>query len=101
MVKEVQFEKSPNFVEKRVGDEMILVPLSQQVAQMSEVFTLNDVGAFIWDLIAIPHTLEQLVQQVVDHFEVASQIAQNDIVAFLDQAMAKNIVKEIKPDINR
>lgn len=95
------YVKSANFVEKRVGDELILVPLSQQVAQMSEVFTLNDVGAFIWDLIVNPHTLEQLVNQVVDHFEVSIQIAQHDIIAFLNQAKAKNIVKEIKPDINR
>lgn len=40
------FRKTDNTVTKEVGDECIIVPMADNVADMESVFTLNDTGAF-------------------------------------------------------
>ena len=37
------------FVTRTVGDELVIVPLSGNVAQMNRLFTLNETGKFIWE----------------------------------------------------
>jgi hypothetical protein len=96
MSNEIRYERATDYVEKKVGDELILVPLCNQVAQMSEVFTLNEVGACIWETLTKPKTMNDIVQQITEQFEVAADIAQTDIQAFINQAVAKNMIKELK-----
>ena len=39
-------ELKSRFVARNVGNELILVPLTANVAQMNELFTLNETGKF-------------------------------------------------------
>lgn len=87
-----KYVKCANFVDKQVGDELILVPLANQVAHMGEVFTLNEVGAYIWQCLEIPLTLSQLVEKLTDAFDVDPDKARNDVEQFLEQTRAKNII---------
>ncbi|MFT3740039.1 MAG: PqqD family protein [Breznakibacter sp.] len=89
---ELKYVRAEGFVEKQVGDELILVPLVNQVANMSEVFTFNEVGAFIWHCLKTPLTLNQLAEKVVESFEVEKSIALNDVKIFLEQTHAKHVV---------
>lgn len=88
---ELKYVKGQGFVEKQVGNELILVPLVNKVADMSEVFTLNEVGAFIWNCLEQPLTVKQLTEKVVETFEVEQPIALNDVERFLEQTSAKRI----------
>jgi len=42
---------SPEIVTKKTGNEYVLVPLASNIADMNRLFTLNESGAFIWELI--------------------------------------------------
>lgn len=87
-----KYVRGANFVDKQIGDELILVPLVDQVAHMTEVFTLNEVGAFIWKCLEQPQTLNQLVENVVNTFDVDAKMALNDVQTFLEQSTAKRII---------
>ena len=73
------------FVTREVNKELILVPLTDSVAQMNKLFTLNETGKFIWENINPTSTIEELKTKMTDCFEIDSETAGRDIETFLMQ----------------
>ena len=72
------------FVTRKIGEEMVLVPLQSNVASMDEMFRMNSTACFIWDCMDEKTTREEVVQKVQDEFDVASDVAEKDLNAFLN-----------------
>ena len=83
-LKSLQKIKS-GFVTREVGHELVLVPLTGNVAQMNELFTMNETGKFIWENIDDEITVDELAEKMVEAFEVSPEIARRDIVGFLEK----------------
>ena len=81
-LKEIYSKKS-KFATRKVGNELILVPIRSTVTDMNEMFTLNEVGSFIWDLIDEKHTEDDIVKAVADAFTVDESRAGKDVSDFL------------------
>lgn len=73
------------FVTREVGEELVLVPLTGNVAQMNELFTMNETGKFIWENIDDDTTIDELADKMVEVFEVSPEIARRDICGFLEK----------------
>jgi len=73
------------FVARQVADELVIVPLSGNVAQMNELFTLNETGKFIWEKVTEVENNEQLSELMTQAFEIDKQTALRDIETFLSQ----------------
>ncbi|MBM3420783.1 MAG: PqqD family protein [Bacteroidetes bacterium] len=43
--------KQPGIIARRAGDEYVLVPVTENIADMTSMYTLNETGAFIYDRI--------------------------------------------------
>jgi len=93
-VKERFFKQSEGFVEQNVGDETILVPLVDSVAQMNEVITLNELGTFIYNLLKELMSFDELLKRVLDEYDVSEKDATEDLNNFLKSALEKKIIFE-------
>lgn len=85
--------KKANMAIRAVGTDTVLVPLQENVAELSEMFTLNEVGSFIWEQLDYVKTLDELVSNVVEEFDVEHKTAKEDVAAFvaeLDVFIAKS-----------
>lgn len=71
------------FVAREVGNELIIVPITGNVAQMNALFTLNETGKFIWENVSENKTIDQLALEMTEIFEIDSATAKNDIETFL------------------
>jgi hypothetical protein len=81
-VKELFLKKS-QFATRLVGDELILVPLKSNVSDMDELFTLNELGCFIWEQITVSNTENDIIQSVISEFDVDENTAKRDVEEFL------------------
>lgn len=54
------YAKNSNIVARKIVGEMVLVPISQKVGDLASIYTLNEVGACIWELVDGMVTVEQL-----------------------------------------
>lgn len=72
-----------NFVARAVDEELVLVPLRNNVADMTEIFNLNEVGHFIWNEIQESATTESISEKIVAEYDVELSVAQTDLEAFL------------------
>ncbi|MDO9153867.1 MAG: PqqD family protein [Paludibacter sp.] len=83
------YSNKPKFVVREIGEELILVPLTGNVAKMNEMFTMNETGKFIWENINETTTVEELEKAVTDEFSIDPETAKNDIELFLIQLVTK------------
>lgn len=57
-------KRSFNFVMQNIGGVKLLIPLGSQVADSNGVITLNNTAAYIWELLAQEHSVEELSTSV-------------------------------------
>ena len=79
------YKLKSKFVAREVGTELIIVPLSGNVAQMNALFTLNETGKFIWDNATDSNLIDDMVTLMTDEFDIDCQTARRDIEAFLQK----------------
>jgi hypothetical protein len=84
--------RSESFVSRKVGDDIILVPVRAGVANLEAVFTMNAVGSAIWSRIDGTATVDDLARAVADEFDVAAAVAATDVEEFVRLLSAKGLV---------
>ncbi|SKC24015.1 Coenzyme PQQ synthesis protein D (PqqD) [Alkalitalea saponilacus] len=87
--------KSDNFVTRKVGDEMVLVPLVRSVADMTRVITLNETGATILELLDGETTLNMVATKLFEAFDVEMTVLQRDLESFMTEAIEKDIIEDV------
>ncbi len=68
---------------KKIDGEMVIIPLVNDVIDMKEMFTLNEVGTFIWDNIDNKDNIEAIVDELTKHFDVERPVAHKDCIDFM------------------
>ena len=76
---------------RKVDNEMVLVPLVNEVAEMKVIYTLNEVATFIWEKIDELESLEEITEAVVDNFDIDHGTALKDITTFFEELQSKSI----------
>ena len=71
------------FVSREVDKELILVPLTGNIAKMNEMFTLNETAKLIWENMDKVANEEALTNLITDEFEVSPEIASADVSTFI------------------
>jgi hypothetical protein len=77
--------RSERVVGRRVAGEYVLVPIVARGADANAIYTLNAVGAFIWERLDGVTTGRSLVTALVDAFDVEPARAQEDYLSFVSQ----------------
>ena len=83
-----RFTKSNEVVERKVRDNLILVPLKTGSARLDALYTLNDTAGFIWHQIDRDMMEDELVARVMAEYEVDEARAQDDVRRVLDSLTA-------------
>ena len=78
-----RYARNPDFIFRKIADEVILVPVRSTGNPMGSVYTLNEIGAFIWNLLDGKNTMEDVRDRLVEQFEVEPEVAEADVKAFL------------------
>jgi len=75
---------SPSVVTRKTGNEYVLVPVTNNIADMNSVYTLNETGAFIWEQIDGKRNIEEIISLLTDEYEINNKKAEADILSFID-----------------
>jgi hypothetical protein len=77
------YVRDPDFVFRRIADEIVLIPIRKNMGDLESIYTLNDVGARVWELIDGRRTARDLRDAIVAEYEVTPERAAADVAAFL------------------
>lgn len=81
------------FVIREIAGDYIIVPTGSTALQFNGLITVNEVGAFLWNLLKQETTEEELLQNLVNEYEVDEETAKKDIEEFLEHLKANDIVE--------
>lgn len=85
--------QSPNIVTRKTGSEYVLVPVTNNIADMDSVYTLNETGAFIWEQIDGKRTIEELIAAMINEYDVDEETAVKDVSSFIENLSKYLITK--------
>lgn len=75
---------SPSIVTRKTGNEYVLVPVTNNIADMNSVYTLNETGAFIWEQINGIRSVKEIIEAVINEYDVDKKTAATDVFSFIE-----------------
>ena len=96
-----KMEKEGNFMKVKTGylvreiaDCHIVVPIGERVIEFKGIMTLNDTGNFIWKCLSEDRSFDQLLQSILDEYEIDEATAKGDLNEFLKVARESGVLEE-------
>ena len=83
--------RSISIVTRKTGNEYVLVPITNNIADMNSVYTLNETGAFIWELIDGKRSVEEIIIKLTNEYDIDKQNAESDVFTFIEN-MSKYLI---------
>ena len=84
----------PNYILRQVMDYYIVLGIGNEAYTPNEIMSLNETGAFLWEILKNGATSEELVSNLVREYEVDEPTAVKDVDAFLTQLRRKELIAE-------
>lgn len=82
--------KSGYIVKKVMGSYMLVSTNGEE----STMQTMNETGAFLWNLLTNDTTVEEMTEKIVSEYDIDPVSAKGDIEAFLQKLKASNLLDE-------
>ena len=87
------FIKGQDFVTRCISGETIIVPIKSGVGDLDSIYTLNDVGTTIWQLIDGKRPASQMIETISAEYEVSIDEAAKDVAEFLGMLEAEGLIR--------
>lgn len=79
-------------VKRDIAGDTILVPVGKTVYDSNGLFILNELGGFLWDRLEAAETEQELLQMILDEYEVTEDVAAKDLHTFLENLRKLEII---------
>ena len=76
---------SKDFILREIAGEHILVPVGVAAVHFNGLISMNEVGRFIFDLLAEDHTARELAKRICGEYDVSMETALADVEEFLQR----------------
>ena len=72
-----------NFILKEIADSYMVVPVGNELIDLNAMITLNESGAFLWQLLLNDSTEYELVTAMLKEYDIDINTATEDIREFV------------------
>ena len=80
---------------REIAGEAVLIPTGSASQQLNGMIRLTDTAAFIWKQVDTASDLEEIVEKILQEFDVDEEIARRDVYGFLRELYIRGIVEDI------
>lgn len=80
-------------IKRKLGKDTVLVPVGKTIYESNGLFMLNGAGAFVWDHLETAETEEDLLQRLLEEYEITEDVARQDLRDFMDKLRDMGILE--------
>lgn len=80
------------FILREIVGDIVLVPINKSTSKFDGLITMNEIGKFIWENIESAKDEEELLQRILDEYEVDRDVAKSDLDEFLGKLKEIDII---------
>ena len=85
-------EIKKELIKREIAGDFILVPVGKSTLDSNGLFALNELGAFIWDILPDVAAEEEIVSRILDEYDVDRETAAKDVAEFMGKLREMNII---------
>jgi len=87
------YVKQTNFVTREISGETIIVPVKSNVGDLDSIYTLNEIGTLVWQLIDGKNGVSQIVDAICRAYDVTTGEAEKDALEFLNALETGGLIR--------
>jgi Coenzyme PQQ synthesis protein D (PqqD) len=92
LIEKQEIRKSGNVVSRVVADEAIVVPIRRGVADMDSIFTFNEVGTELWNMIEAKCSAEEMTEFLRKEYGLTAERAAADTERFITDLATAGLI---------
>jgi hypothetical protein len=96
VISEQLLVRSHAVVSRCVAGETLIVPVRGKVGDLASIYSFNETGSLIWELLATPTTLFEVVSTITREFDVTREQAESDALRFVREMLLVGLVEVSK-----
>ena len=82
-----------DFILRKVADSYVVVPVGELTLDFNGIINLNETGAFLFGLLQKGAEREELIEKLLDEYNVSPEKAAADIDILLEKVRAANVLE--------
>ena len=86
----MKFQKE--VIDREIVGETVLIPTGETAAHFNGLISVNELGRFIWDNYENAKDEDDLLQKILDEYEVEKEVAKADLDEFLQTLKDAEII---------
>ena len=86
------------FILREIAGECVLVPTGDTTQEFNGLITLTDTAKFIWENIEKVDSFEELLNLMLDEYDVDRETLERDAYLFVNQLIGTGFVELTKED---
>jgi len=90
------YRRNDNFVFRQIEGETVLVPIRDNVGDLDCIYSLNSVGALVWEHLDGSQDLGAIKNRIAAEYDVADDKAETDLLAFINEMKTIAAVEAVR-----
>jgi hypothetical protein len=90
------YKRNENFVFRRIEGETILVPIRGNVGDLDCIYSLNSVGALVWEHLDGSHDLDAIKNRITAEYDACDNDVQADLLSFINEMKTIAAVEAVR-----
>ncbi len=82
------FVKNPDFVQRHVAGECLLIPVRRRLTEANSLYVLNETGAAIWERLDGNRSLQEIAGDLLQDYEVPPEQIERDVQELVNDLLS-------------
>ncbi len=89
------YAKNPEYVQRDVAGECILVPIRRNLTESNSIYVLNETGASLWQRIDGTRSVQTITDEFVEEYDVTTEQLYQDFQTLLTDLLSIHAIDEV------
>lgn len=81
------------FVVREIAGSSVVIALGAATKDFNGMIKLNEMGRYIWDLLSKELTSDQIVDNIIENYEIDRDTVEKDVNKFIETLQGANILE--------
>ena len=88
------YSKAPNFIQRQIAGECILVPIQRTLTDANSIYVLNETGAALWNGLDGARSVQEIERNLINEYDVTAEQLHQDFETLLADLLSIRAIQE-------
>jgi hypothetical protein len=89
------YSRKPDFIQRDVAGECILVPIRRTLTEANSIYVLNETGAALWNRIDGARSIREIASVFAEEYNVPTEQLNRDFETLLADLLSIHAIEEV------